>query len=73
MYPGTTDAPNGKLRLMYESNPMAFIVEKAGGLATTGKMNVLDIEPKSIHERCPIFIGSKEDVEEVIECYKRNE
>ena len=49
---------------------MAFIIEKAGGLATTGKGPVLDVVPTSIHQRVPIFIGSKEDVQEVIELYK---
>ena len=53
------------------SNPMAYIIEKAGGLATTGKMPVLDVEPTSIHQRVPIFIGSKLEVEEVIELYKQ--
>ncbi len=50
---------------------MAYIIEKAGGLATTGKMPVLDVEPTSIHQRVPIFIGSKLEVEEVIELYKQ--
>ena len=49
---------------------MAFIIEKAGGLATTGKQRVLDIQPTSIHQRVPIFIGSREDVQEVIDLYK---
>ena len=49
---------------------MAFIIEKAGGLATTGKQSVLDVVPTSIHQRVPIFIGSREDVQEVIELYK---
>lgn len=66
MYPGTTDAPNGKLRLLYEGNPMAFIMDQAGGLATTGTMHILDIQPKKIHERSPVFLGSKEDVEELL-------
>jgi fructose-1,6-bisphosphatase I len=66
MYPATTDAPNGKLRLMYECNPMAFILENAGGLATSGKGPILDIQPEKIHQRSPIFLGSKEDVEEVL-------
>nr|XP_022910442.1 fructose-1,6-bisphosphatase 1 [Onthophagus taurus] len=65
MYPITTDAPKGKLRLQYECNPMAFIVTQAGGLATNGKIPILDVVPTSIHERSPIFLGSKEDVEEV--------
>jgi fructose-1,6-bisphosphatase I len=72
-YPATKTTPNGKLRLMYECNPLAFIIEKAGGMATTGKMRVLDIQPKSIHERNPIFIGSPDDVQDVIDLYKTHE
>lgn len=59
MYPGTTDKPKGKLRLMYECNPFAFIVEKAGGKATDGKQRILDITPTDVHQRTPLFIGSK--------------
>uniref|UniRef100_A0AC35F6E7 Fructose-bisphosphatase n=1 Tax=Panagrolaimus sp. PS1159 TaxID=55785 RepID=A0AC35F6E7_9BILA len=66
LYPGTSDAPKGKLRLLYECNPMAYIMEQAGGLATTGKVSILDLQPTNIHERSPIFLGSKEDVEELI-------
>ena len=66
------DSPNGKLRLMYECNPMAYIIEKAGGIATTGTQRVLDVKPTSIHQRVPIFIGSKLEVEEVIEIYKKH-
>lgn len=63
IYPATADAPKGKLRLLYECNPMAFIVEQAGGKATTGKENILDLQPTALHERTPIFIGNKEMVE----------
>ncbi len=62
IYPEDKRHPNGKLRLMYECNPMAFIVEQAGGRATDGKMRILEKQPKSIHERTPIYIGSEEDV-----------
>jgi fructose-1,6-bisphosphatase I len=72
MYPATKDAPKGKLRLQYESNPMAYIIEKAGGIATTGKMPILDVQPKSIHERVPIFLGSKTEVQEIIDLYKKH-
>jgi fructose-1,6-bisphosphatase I len=65
MYPGTTDKPAGKLRLMYECNPFAFIVEKAGGVATDGKQRILDIMPESLHQRTPLFIGSKLMMEEL--------
>ncbi|MBC7534706.1 MAG: class 1 fructose-bisphosphatase [Ferruginibacter sp.] len=59
MYPGTVDKPNGKLRLLYECNPFAFIVEKAGGKATDGRQRILDIQPTEVHQRTPFFIGSK--------------
>ncbi len=65
MYPGTTDKPSGKLRLLYECNPFAFIVEIAGGMATNGKIRILDIEPSALHERTPFFIGSKKMMEEL--------
>jgi fructose-1,6-bisphosphatase I len=62
IYPADKRNPNGKLRLMYECNPMAFIVEQAGGRATDGKQRILEKQPTSIHERTPIYIGSEEDV-----------
>ena len=65
MYPGTTDKPKGKLRLLYECNPFAFIVERAGGLATNGKIRILDIQPTELHQRTPFFIGSKGMMEEL--------
>ena len=65
MYPGTVDKPKGKLRLLYECNPFAFIVEKAGGLATNGKQRILDIQPTEVHQRTPFFIGSKLMMEEL--------
>lgn len=55
-----------KLRLLYEGNPMAFIMEQAGGMASTGFETILDIQPKSIHERSPVAMGSPEDVLEYI-------
>jgi fructose-1,6-bisphosphatase I len=58
MYPATANRPEGKLRLLYECNPFAFITEIAGGKATDGRRRVLDIQPKSIHERTPFFAGS---------------
>ncbi|MCU0452463.1 MAG: class 1 fructose-bisphosphatase [Bacteroidetes bacterium] len=64
MYPGDERHPNGKLRLMYEANPTAFIVEQAGGRATNGKDRILDVVPTSLHARTPLFIGSDEDVAE---------
>lgn len=65
MYPSTTKAPNGKLRLLYECNPFAFIAEQAGGLATDGKNRILDIEPTELHQRVPYFTGSADMVTEV--------
>jgi len=65
MYPGTTDKPNGKLRLLYECNPFAFIVTVAGGKATNGKIKILDIVPTELHQRTPMFIGSKLMMEEL--------
>ncbi len=66
IYPGTTKAPKGKLRLMYEANPLAFLAEQAGGLATDGTQRILDIAPTDLHQRVPLFIGSKEMVEKVM-------
>jgi fructose-1,6-bisphosphatase I len=65
MYPGTTDKPKGKLRLLYECNPLAFIVEKAGGKCTNGTIRTLDVEPTELHQRSPFFIGSKNMMEEL--------
>ncbi|GLQ31319.1 class 1 fructose-bisphosphatase [Litoribrevibacter albus] len=65
MYPWDSREPNkpGKLRLMYEGNPMAFLVEQAGGLCCTDKERMLDVQPTEIHQRVPVFLGSKEEVE----------
>nr|QJA18298.1 fructose-1,6-bisphosphatase [Monochamus alternatus] len=73
IYPATTASPNGKLRLLYECIPMAYLVTQAGGLASNGKIPILDIQPTSLHGRSPIFIGSKEDVEEVLEIIKKHQ
>ena len=62
IYPSDKRNDHGKLRLMYECNPMAFIVEAAGGRATNGKQRILELKPESLHERTPIYIGSPEDV-----------
>lgn len=67
LYPATASYPNGKLRLMYECNPLAFIVEQAGGKASNGKSRILEIQPERMHERTPIFIGNIEMVEMVEE------
>ncbi len=63
MYPATQDYPQGKLRLMYEANPIAMIVEQAGGLASDGRRRILDIQPEDLHQRTPLYIGSPRMVE----------
>jgi fructose-1,6-bisphosphatase I len=62
LYPAEVDKPEGKLRLLYEANPLAMVVEQAGGKASTGTMRILDVEPKGLHQRVPLLIGSREDV-----------
>ena len=66
MYPGTMDKPHGKLRLLYENAPLAFLCERAGGAASDGQQPILDIVPDDLHQRTPLYIGSKGDVEEAI-------
>jgi fructose-1,6-bisphosphatase I len=63
MYPGEREKPEGKLRLLYEASPMAMIAEQAGGRASDGFRNILDIVPTSLHERTPLYIGSTEFVD----------
>jgi fructose-1,6-bisphosphatase I len=63
MYPGERENPEGKLRLLYEASPMAMIVEQAGGRASTGAIDVLDVEPDSLHQRIPLYMGSREFVD----------
>ena len=64
IYPSTSNAPKGKLRLLYECNPLAFLVEQAGGKASDGFNRILDIKPTSLHQRTPLFIGSPDMVEQ---------
>lgn len=64
--------PKGKLRLMCEASPLAFVIEQAGGAASDGERPILDIEPTELHERVPLFIGSKRDVEKVVEIYRKH-
>ncbi len=66
VYPATKGSPEGKLRLIYECNALAFIVEQAGGIATDGKNRVLEIEPKELHQRIPYYVGSAKMVEEAM-------
>ena len=61
-YPRNSRRPNGKLRLLYEANPMAFLFEQAGGAAISGKDRILDIMPTALHQRVPLILGSKDDV-----------
>lgn len=67
LYPETSAAPNGKLRLLYECNPIAFLAEQAGGKASTGKQRILDIKPTDLHQRVPFIVGSKNMVDKVEE------
>jgi fructose-1,6-bisphosphatase I len=62
LYPGTVKKPEGKLRLLYESAPLAFLMEQAGGRASTGTQEIMDVIPEKLHARTPLIIGSKEDV-----------
>jgi fructose-1,6-bisphosphatase I len=71
-YPTTSHAPQGKLRLLYECNPMAFIAEQAGGKASNGFSRVMDVEPTELHQRVPFFCGNKEMVEKVEEFMAKN-
>jgi fructose-1,6-bisphosphatase I len=70
LYPASSRAEEGKLRLTYEGNPMAFIVEQAGGKASNGEMDILDIVPENIHQRIPLFIGCSRDVKMIEEFIK---
>lgn len=72
LYPANTKSPKGKLRLLYECNPMAYIMERAGGMATTGAQPVLDIEPATIHQRVPVVLGSSDDVQEYIDIFQKH-
>ena len=66
MYPADAKSVNGKLRLMYEANPMSFIVEQAGGAATTGVQRILEVKPGGIHQRVPVMMGCKSEIERLI-------
>jgi fructose-1,6-bisphosphatase I len=67
LYPPTASHPGGKLRLMYEANPMALIVEQAGGKALAGTGRILDIRPNALHQRTPVVLGSTAEVDKVVE------
>lgn len=72
LYPPTAKAPKGKLRLLYEANPLAFIVEQAGGMASDGTQRVLEIVPTDLHQRTPLFIGSENLVKKAMEFLNKN-
>jgi fructose-1,6-bisphosphatase I len=67
IYPHSKKYPNGKLRLMYECNPLSFIIEQAGGMATNGNKRIMELQPKAIHQQTPIYIGSKDNVQKVMD------
>ncbi|WP_159020666.1 class 1 fructose-bisphosphatase [Algibacter sp. L3A6] len=71
MYPTSSKNPEGKLRLLYECNPMAFLTEQAGGKASDGYIRIMDIKPSTLHERCPVFCGSSLMVEKAETCMKK--
>jgi fructose-1,6-bisphosphatase I len=66
LYPPTAKAPGGKLRLMYEANPMAMLIEQAGGKASTGSQPILDVQPAELHQRVPVILGSADDVDALL-------
>jgi fructose-1,6-bisphosphatase I len=68
LYPPTADYPGGKLRLLYEANPIAFLIEQAGGMATDGRRRILDIQPESVHQRTPLVVGGSFEVEALERC-----
>ncbi|NVL46277.1 fructose-1,6-bisphosphatase, partial [Pseudomonas syringae pv. actinidiae] len=72
MYPRDSREPSkpGKLRLMYEANPMSFLVEQAGGASTDGHQRILDIQPEGLHQRVAVYLGSKEEVERATAYHK---
>ncbi len=70
IYPGTGKTPNGKLRLLYEANPLAFVIEQAGGLASNGTQRIMNIQPTELHQRVPLFIGSEQLVQEALDALK---
>ena len=71
LYPGTNSTPEGKLRLLYEAFPIAFLVEAAGGKASNGVIDILDLVPTEHHERTPLFVGNTDNVDEIVEALKR--
>eukprot|EP00208_Stichococcus_sp_RCC1054_P005140 CAMPEP_0206136814 /NCGR_PEP_ID=MMETSP1473-20131121/2037_1 /ASSEMBLY_ACC=CAM_ASM_001109 /TAXON_ID=1461547 /ORGANISM="Stichococcus sp, Strain RCC1054" /LENGTH=353 /DNA_ID=CAMNT_0053529609 /DNA_START=178 /DNA_END=1239 /DNA_ORIENTATION=+ len=72
LYPADAKSKHGKLRLLYEGNPMAMLVENAGGLAVSGTTPVLELQPTLIHERCPVFLGSQTDVQRILDLHHKH-
>jgi fructose-1,6-bisphosphatase I len=68
-YPVNKKNPNGKLRLLYEANPLSFICEQAGGAASDGTRRILDVPPHELHQRVPLYIGSKRDVDLAVQTF----
>ena len=66
LYPGDPSSPDGKLRLMYEANPLGFVAEQAGGAVSSGSLRILDIQPEKLHQRTPLIIGNKDIVEQTV-------
>ena len=66
LYPPTADNAEGKLRLLYEANPVAFLAEQAGGVALDGKNRMLEVNPTSIHQRVPLVVGSKAEMDDFV-------
>jgi fructose-1,6-bisphosphatase I len=71
MYPATKEAKDGKIRLLYESIPMSYVVERAGGASSNGQASILKIQPKEIHQRSPVFLGYKEEIEKIEKLYEK--
>jgi len=71
MYPEYDQQPAGRLKLLYEAAPLAFLVEQAGGQASNGEKPILDIIPQSVHHRIPVYMGSEDDVSFVTGCFRR--
>jgi len=71
MYPGTKEAKDGKIRLLYESIPMSYVIEKAGGASSNGQQSILKVKPTNIHQRQPIFLGYKEEIAKIEQLYEK--
>jgi fructose-1,6-bisphosphatase I len=70
-YPSDTKNKNGKLRLLYEAAPMSFLIEQAGGISSTGRERIMEMTPTNVHQRVPVVMGCKLEVQEVIDAYEK--